>query len=263
MITQQENIIVHYHLFKNAGTSVDHLLRQNFAEKWMSYDGEKPGDIITATELSGLVENNRDKVAFSSHQIVPPLPAVEANVFPIVFIRDPIDRIKSAYLFEWKKQPGLEEPKGSLAEYVRSKFKHRRKSSVEDFQTIRMANLSADRFDSLECDDDEMLGRACEFISSIGFVGIVDEFEQSKQLLERFLKPAFPAFELSEVKANVLQDLSLSAAQKRVAIKNELGETLFEEIVQRNILDEKLYQFARARFNELCAVDDDSLKQCA
>lgn len=253
MSDAQSNIIVHYHLFKNAGTSVDHLLKRNFGEQWMAYDGETPGAIITAAELAGLVRSNPQRIAFSSHQIVPPLPDVEANVYPVVFVRDPIDRIKSAYLFEWKKQLGLEQPKGTLAEYVEHKFQYRRKSSVEDFQTIRLANSSADSFNALDCADEEMLTRACEFVGGTGFVGIVDEFEASKQLLFNYLRPAFPDFEVSDVRANVLQDLSLSSEDKRASIRAELGDELFEMIVARNALDEKLYQYARKRFAELCA----------
>jgi hypothetical protein len=42
--------------------------------------------------------------AFSSHQVVPPLPARQLQVLPIVFLRHPIDRAYSAYLFEVQKE---------------------------------------------------------------------------------------------------------------------------------------------------------------
>ena len=100
----QRNIVVHYHLFKNAGTSVDHLLRKNFSDKWHSFDGNSAGDIINTKELEGVIAAKAEMLAFSSHQIIPPLPVGDFTVYPIVFLRDPIDRIKSAYLFEWKKQ---------------------------------------------------------------------------------------------------------------------------------------------------------------
>ncbi len=247
------NVIVHYHLFKNAGTSIDHLLRRNFPDRWMSYDGETPGCIIAASELARLIDDNPGHVAFSSHQIVPPLPVVDANIFPIVFLRDPIDRIKSAYLFEWKKQLGLDQPKGSLVEFIQQKFTYVRKSSVEDFQAIRMSNADSSEFVGTAGSDDEILDRACSFISSLDYVGIVDEFDRSNQLLSEYLKPAFPEFAASEVKANVLQDISVSNTQKRQAIRDEIGDELYEMIVARNSLDEALYQHARKHFAALCA----------
>ncbi len=241
----QRNIIVHYHIFKNAGSSVDQLLKKNFGDQWVGFDGDKPGSVITANALEDRIVNSPEKIAFSSHQIVPPMPQVDANVYPIVFLRDPIDRIKSAYLFEWKKQLGLDAPKGSFVEFVKEKFTYRRKSSIEEFQTIRLSNDSRSVFQGTEITDEEMLGKACDFISSLDFVGIVDDFERSNEMLAAYLREGFTEFEVSEVKANVLQDLSLSQEVKRERIKNELGAEMFEMIVSRNILDEALYQHGR------------------
>ena len=241
----QRNIIVHYHIFKNAGSSVDQLLKKNFGDQWVGFDGDKPGCVITANALEDRIVNSPEKIAFSSHQIVPPMPQVDANVYPIVFLRDPIDRIKSAYLFEWKKQLGLDAPKGSFVEFVKEKFTYRRKSSIEEFQTIRLSNDSRSVFQGTEITDEEMLGKACDFISSLDFVGIVDDFERSNEMLAAYLREGFTEFEVSEVKANVLQDLSLSQEVKRERIKNELGAEMFEMIVSRNILDEALYQHGR------------------
>lgn len=241
----RRNIVVHYHIFKNAGTSVDHLLRKNFGEKWQTFDGDSPGHIITTEELEKTIASSPDKLAFSSHQIVPPLPEVDGEVYPIVFLRDPIDRIKSAYLFEWKKQLGLDEPRGSLQEYVENKFQHVRKSSVEEFQTIRLSNTVRDVFHGDQVSDEEMLENACEFLSSLRFVGVVDEFDRSLQLLTNYLSEGFPAFEYAPVQANVLQDITIKQDEKRQRIRDELGDELFEMIVDRNQLDEKLYQHAR------------------
>jgi len=250
-MSAQRNVIVHYHLFKNAGTSVDHLLKKNFGEQWHGFDGESPGQIITTEELQQTIAKHTDKVAFSSHQIVPPLPEIDGNVFPIVFLRDPIDRIKSAYLFEWKKQLGLEAPKAELSEYVLEKFKFQRKSSIEEFQTIRLSNCDIEAFVSRSFDDDEMLEKACEFISSLPFVGIVDEFDSSMDLLSRYLGSGFPEFQVSEVKANVLQDVSTPIIDKQKKIQQELGDDLYEEIQARNKLDTQLYKFAKRHFRQL------------
>lgn len=264
MTQATRNIIVHYHIFKNAGSSVDQLLRKNFGSNWTAFDGETPGSIISSDELAKTIESQPQTVAFSSHQIVPPLPRVDANVYPIVFLRDPIDRIKSAYLFEWKKQLGLEEPKGTFEEFVKLKFTYKRKSSIEEFQTIRLSNVSVDTFDSEAVSDDEMLERACNFISGLSFVGIVDDFDRSNALLESYLGAAFPDFRVSDVQANVLQDITLAQSVKRQRIREELGDELFETIVDRNRLDEGLYQAGRSHFETLFqALESDERKLSA
>ena len=159
--------------------SVDRLLQKNFGERWISFDGDSAGNVINTDELETIISKNSNAVAFSSHQIIPPLPLVSGNVFPVVFLRDPVDRIKSAYLFEWQKQLGLKEPKGSFIEYVTAKFKNKRCSSVEEFQTIRLSNTRKNGFRDVNADDQIILEQACEFISSLSFVGIVDQFDIS------------------------------------------------------------------------------------
>ncbi len=250
-VKDTRNVIVHYHIFKNAGSSVDQLLKRNFPDRWISHDKDSPGSTIAATELHSTIVENPQAVAFSSHQIVPPLPAGDYTVYPIVFLRDPVDRIKSAYLFEWKKQLGLDKPKGSFKQFVESKFERVRKSSVEEFQTLRLANVETDTFTTDRATDEELIARACAFIDSLDFVGIVDRFDESKDLLQKFLQPAFPEFEGHEVQANVLQDISVSQERKRRLIQDELGDELFEMIVERNKLDEKLYQYGNDHFNKL------------
>ena len=251
-MSKDRNVIVHYHLFKNAGSSVDQLLKQNFADRWVAFDGETPNAIIGCKELEELISAKPEIQAFSSYQIIPPLPEVDANVYPIVFLRDPIDRVKSAYLFEWKKQLGLDAPKGTLEEYIKEKFTHKRRNSIEEFQTIRLSNTHSERFhDITNVDDEKLLENAQTFIQSLSFVGLVDEFDRSVSLLQEFLKPGFPEFRKSDVKANVLQDLSLTQERKREIIRYELSTEIYEEILERNQLDESLYQFGKAHFEKL------------
>lgn len=249
---ESRNIIVHYHIFKNAGSSIDQLLKSNFGNQWLSYDSDDSGAVITTDILTRLIEDNPQVCALSSHQIVPPLPEIAGQVFPIVFVRDPIDRLKSAYLFEWKKQLGLDQPKGTLREYVESKFLHRRRSAVEEFQTIRFSNRTPEKFtNSDSLDDEELFENALDFIESLEFVGIVDQFDASCELLKSYLAPAFPEFAIRNVQANVLQDISLGISEKREQIRCELGEDLYETVLERNALDDRLYVRSCEHFNRL------------
>ncbi len=258
-MSNARNVIVHYHLFKNAGSSIEHLLKFNFADRWMPYDCESPGAVIPSVDLEKLIADNPHCDAFSSHQIVPPLPKIEGNVFPIVFLRDPIDRVKSAYLFEWKKQLGLEQPKGTLAEYIKEKFQFGRRNSIEEFQTVRLSNQQREGAQNhLQIDDDDLLRNAKSFIQSLEFVGIVDEFDRSIELLYDYLLPAFPNFEKREFRSNVLQDLSLTRQQKRTSVREEIGPDLFEELIERNRLDEVLYQTGRAHFEALYSLRNNN-----
>ena len=78
------------------------------------------------------------------------------------------------------------------------------------------------------------------------------------ELLIDFVKPAFPDFKAREFKANVLQDLNLSQQEKRQQIKSELSAEMFEELLDRNRLDESLYQLGKAHFEKLWAQHSDN-----
>ena len=75
-MSEIRNVIVHYHLFKNAGSSIEHLLKFNLGDQWLAYDSDSANGIIPSTDLEKLITDNPDKVAFSSHQIIPPLPQI-------------------------------------------------------------------------------------------------------------------------------------------------------------------------------------------
>src|SRR3972149_2125526 len=98
-------VILHYHLFKNAGTSVDALLKTNFEGRWVTREFGGGPHAANVAKVRQWVEEEKDAVAFSSHTTMLPPPKVEGvQFFPIVFVRHPIDRIASAYAFERKQK---------------------------------------------------------------------------------------------------------------------------------------------------------------
>lgn len=245
-------IIVHYHLFKNAGTSVDRMLQKSFGDQWINYDLPAAGARISPENLAQYIAENPHLQAISSHQIVPPLPEDGIDVFPIVFLRDPIDRVKSAYLFEWQKQPALEEPKGSFSEYVREKLGAYRRNAIEEFQVIKFANKGqASHTPNMKLSDGQLLANSRDFIASLNCFGIVEKFNESMALFESKLPEGFPkvTFERS-VRANSLQDPGLSLDDKYNKIQEELGDELYTELVMRNQMDIKLYQYALGKFDQ-------------
>ena len=61
--------IFHFHLFKNAGTSVDALLRQSFPGSWeqREFDGNKAEIKLQTAQW---FNTNHNLIAFSSHTAI-------------------------------------------------------------------------------------------------------------------------------------------------------------------------------------------------
>jgi len=246
-------IIVHYHLFKNAGTSIDKILEAAFGENWVSYD---PENRISANELVRIIEDKKDAQAISSHMVCSPLPdfaKTKIKVLPIVFLREPISRIKSAWLFEWKKQKNKDEPIGTLSEYIHEKFKNPRANAIENFQTIRLSNLDPSKTKcNSSVNDQSLLENSQKFIDRLDAFGIVEKFDWSLKLYEDRYSHYSDCLKFENIKKNVTQDTTKTIDVRQAEIMEEIGKDLYTEVVMRNQLDIQLYAYASGKFKYLC-----------
>lgn len=246
------NVILHYHLFKNAGSSVDGILSKSFGDQWLAFDPNNPAGKVSSENLALLIENNPEIVAFSSHSIVPPLPQGDFKIFPIVVLRDPIARVMSAYSFEWKKQLGLEKAKGSLTDYIREKFDKPRANAIEDFQTFRLAVSDSQKTAPSPNDhDEEILSQAKTFLAELPVFGLVEEFETSLKLFQKTFESSFPDMKFENEVRNVTADPSIAIYKRHEKIRDTIGNDTYEELIRRNQLDIKLYSYAQGRFDLL------------
>ena len=101
------HVICHYHIYKNSGTTFDHILERNYGGRHVRFDGPFPYFSIGQRELAKVIARNKAAVAFSSHQISLPVPAsLEFNVLPVVFVRHPLLRIHSIYRYKRSENDG-------------------------------------------------------------------------------------------------------------------------------------------------------------
>ena len=249
---ERRSVIVHYHLFKNGGTSVERLLKSCYGERWETFDKDDPGSRISALEMQRFIESRHELKAVSSHQLVPPLIDCDFHVMPLIFLRHPIVRVRSAYLFEWQKQLGLSKPKGSLAEYINEKFKNRAFSVISNFQVSRLSNQNyCDGKPVMGCSDAELLFESKALIDNLPAFGLVEQFSDSLHLICRAANEDFPELVPTEYRENVLQPDVHSTDSCLAHMKEDMGAELFTELCQRNSLDLQLYSYAEGRFNHM------------
>lgn len=194
--------IFHYHLFKNAGTSFDRILKSNFPDAWVTAEFETASGNNTAQVETWIAANPAAR-AYSSHTAVGPLPRVEGvTLVPVLFLRDPVERIASAYRFERKQQAdtwGAELAKAhDLEGYVRARLARRKDRQCRNFQTARLASLIPG--------DAPELGRALQGLALLqdrGVVGRVEAFDDAMARLTARLGGHGIDFRWTSTRANV------------------------------------------------------------
>ncbi len=187
-------LVLHYHLFKNAGTSVDEILVRNFGPLWATEEFPPCGMKSNVAAVETYLRGRPDLVALSSHTALLPVPDLGGRkVIPVLFIRHPIDRLKSAYEFE--RRQGADTFGSRLAKesdfagYLRGLLASPQNRQARNFQAHRLAFN-----DSPEVGREEE--RALRTLGSLEFVGLVEAFEASMQRLVALLRTYFAEFRI-------------------------------------------------------------------
>ena len=108
-------VILHCHIFKNAGTSLANMLERNYLGRFARFDDADPGTHLSRDRVLAFVREHENLQAISSHQLRYPMPtAPDIVFFDLLFLRDPIDRIHSMYCF-FRKGPLTDDPLCALA----------------------------------------------------------------------------------------------------------------------------------------------------
>ena len=126
---QQRNVLLHYHIFKNAGTTFERVLDENYGGGHIKFDGPFSFSVIIQDQLSTIIQRHPNAMACSSHQIHLPAPsATQFRPIPVVFIRHPLLRIRSVFLFSKRSDEKVldkltrSDPLKGLEEWVTQKL---------------------------------------------------------------------------------------------------------------------------------------------
>ncbi|MBD1204164.1 MAG: sulfotransferase family 2 domain-containing protein [Rhodobacteraceae bacterium] len=226
----QRTIILHYHLFKNAGTSVDRILQKNFGSSWVTREFPMTGGDNSAM-VTDWILSQPDAIAFSSHTMMGPIPNIKGvTILSIAFLRDPISRIISAYNFERNQR--AETTGAHLAKvhdlegYVRARLATRGDRQCRNFQVYRLASLAPGP--GLELD------RATSALERLSFLGRVEDFGNAISRLADLLKRCFPHFAAEAVHANVSE-------KAEIVLSDEIASLLEQSNREDRILLDRFH----------------------
>ncbi len=238
--------VLHCHIFKNAGSSVDVLLREHFGARFLETEFETRAADSNADLMRSFIQCRTDGDAFSTHTGDWWLDYHDEDlkVLPIVFLRHPLLRIQSAYRFERTQTAetyGARKAKMlSFADYVEDRLARAHDFAFRNFQARRIA-----AFHARQVTDLPSIARAA--FDRLPYLGIVEDFEASARRLEAYLQPHFPAFTARPVAANRTDDGTMALADRLSAIRTDLGDNLYRDLQDANAVDFHLYDAARAR----------------
>src|ERR1035437_7651830 len=74
-------LILHYHIYKNAGMSIEDTLDRNFGERFCRLDTADRNGRIANVDLLAYLNENAHVLALSSHQIRYPVPSAPGIFF--------------------------------------------------------------------------------------------------------------------------------------------------------------------------------------
>jgi GT2 family glycosyltransferase len=241
-------VIVHCHLFKNAGSTLDWSLQRNFGPSFIDHrddDNMRRG----AEFLGPFIANHPDLIAISSHHVRLPLPKSEDfQTIPIMALRHPIERARSVYEFERRQEsdtPGAQAAKSlSFADYVRWRMNPDVAPTIRNFQ----CSFCTSQFD-ITIGEKQYL-ESVALLTEIPALVIVERYDESMLLLEHYLDGYFPGIDLAYVRQNATPGRVGGLEDRVDAVIRELGPELGQAFQEQNHWDMKLYNDALAIMEE-------------
>ena len=244
-------ILLHAHMFKNAGTTFDWSLERCLGKGFVDHrDDEAMGQ--GAQYLEAFVRARPQLVALSSHWpgLPPPqLPGIDLHL--VLFLRDPIERIRSVYNFERRQQPantpGSKKAKElGFLDYVRWQLQPMPGPAIKNFHTRYCSG------NYLGGNLDVLYERAQSLLRATPLLGLVHRYDESAVLFEYLLEQTFPRLDLAYRRQNSSVGDGMDFERRRASVEREL-EPILHEVLAANRYDLKLFALAQARFQRALA----------
>jgi hypothetical protein len=239
-------VILHYHIFKNAGSTIEDILDHSFGERFAKLETAAQEGLISNPELVRFFDARPDLRAFSSHQVRHPLPEASGYLFfDVCFLRDPVDRIRSIYTY-FRQKPNPADAMSDLAN--RTALGDFIAGMIHDFPLFVknvQVNLLACAGDSDEPEPRD-LDVATERMLATSFLGVVDCFDQSVAAGAHALRCAFPELDCARPAVNVSDGLRGTVASRTGKLRQACTPEVYQELLRLNALDLQLVDRARA-----------------
>jgi hypothetical protein len=239
------DIILHYHIFKNAGSTLVGALERNFGKQFAQLHAPQHDQRISGEGLLEFVRAQPDVVAISSHHLSPPAPQNDwVRFHEVLILRHPLDRIRSMFDF-YRRAPIHDDPLTieakrldlrDFVEYILATRKH----LITNAQTNVIANAGT------KIPEREDLSRAVGILRAAAVVGVVEMFDACALQAEHSLRPLFPKLDFSYVRENVTPLRAKNLETRLLGLATACGKDLYGRLLDLNQFDTELVAVAKA-----------------
>ncbi|MCU1339825.1 MAG: uncharacterized protein JWO19_5406 [Bryobacterales bacterium] len=233
-------LIVHYHIFKNGGSTIASILEREFENAFATVHGPDDVSVLDHTCLADFVSGNTEVRAISSHHLRYPKPVLPNTViFDCCFLRNPLDRLQSVY--SYFQRIDSDDPLCRLArqEHPRTFFKRLIDSAPHLVSNVQVTLLALGGAFTRPADIPDV-DTAADIVGKMAIPGLVENFDESLVSAEYFLKPAFPRLRLDYRPQNVSRPLGASSKDRQEWLRHSWGSDLYATLMQLNQCDLEL-----------------------
>lgn len=258
-------VVVHYHIFKNGGSTIDSILEREFSGAFATLHGADVSAALDQEHLASLLRRHPGIAAVSSHHLRYPKPAIrDVIIFDCCFLRHPLERLDS--LYRYLRTMALADPLCHRARRMNARDFFRDLVSesphlVSDVQITQMA-LAGEFTRPAHSGD---LERATGIFCDAAIPGLVEMFDESLVAAEYFLRPAFPHVAWEYVPQNVSRGPEMTSLRRAENSADRLtrlwGGDLYEDLVRLNQLDLELFERAQGEIRRRIALVPQSSRR--
>jgi hypothetical protein len=238
-------VVVHYHILKNAGSTVEEFLGRSFEGRYLRFEAEGSNSVIGPAELLAEVEAHPEVLAVSSHHTRYPLPEKRGILFfDLCFLRDPLDRARSIYDY-YRLRPAPGEPVSDLAN----------RSAIGDFMeglvgehALQVRDVQVNLIAQAGNSDEPVpadLELAWERMRESSFLGVVDRFNESLVAGQYFLNAVFPTLQCAVPAVNASKGFEGTVESRTAKLREACRPDVFAELLRITALDSELLRRAR------------------
>jgi hypothetical protein len=238
--------LLHFHQFKNGGSTLDIILEREFGHEFLSFHGDSPDSNLLEPDMKVMLAAHPDKRVFTSHHFRLPIDGMPGAV-PLLILRHPLDRLPSIYEQERRSSPlgPGDAAFKSMSDWL-DRAMLERPSLVCDAQ-VRFLACGGVFLQTDEC----LLAQAMRNLRQCPYFGIVSEYDRSMVLLEELLRRWWPRFSAAYLPQNTSQrDPSI---ERRLSLLREvLAPDVYQRALLNNRYDLALFQHARVLLDRRC-----------